>query len=36
LPTPAVGACGSIAVAGVRNPAQEATFALQQSTRVSW
>jgi hypothetical protein len=26
LPTPAVGACGSVAVAGVRNPAQEETF----------
>src|SRR5216683_8068048 len=25
LPTPAVGACGSVAVAGVRNPAHEAT-----------
>jgi hypothetical protein len=25
LPTPAVGACGSVVVAGVRNPAQQRT-----------
>src|SRR6202050_4619625 len=30
LPTPAVGACGSVAVAGGRNPAQELPLAPQQ------
>src|SRR5882672_3127703 len=33
LPTPAVGACGSVAVAGVRNPAQEETWERLQTSR---